>query len=271
MKNILKYITLVSFTILSAACGKNEEITKTPINKIKVGEAYALGAATKIQLWADADLNTGYNKLYISALDSASNQQKADATFSIKPMMTMNMTGGMPMTHSSPFEQADASAKKDMLTPAAAIFSMPTSDSGSWKIEVTLNGGKKAIIPIIVKQPTESRLTTTTSVTDNSVYMVALVPSVAYKVGSDDFELQISKKIDGNTYTAANDLTVEITPEMPDMGHGSPNNVNPVFTKNGHYKGKVNFTMTGYWKVNLKIKDGQGALVSEDTFFKITF
>lgn len=270
MKNLLKYLAIASFPFLFTSCEKSEETPNPTSNKTKVGEAYATGAATKVQLWADADLNTGYNKLYIIALDSASNQPKSDATFAIKPMMTMTMTGGMTMTHSCPFEQADATAKKNNLTPAAAVFSMPTSDAGFWQMEVTLNNNKKAIIPITVKQPAESRLifvTTAAKIT----YIVALLPNPAYKIGSNDFELQISKKIDGNTYTPVNDFTVEITPEMPDMGHGSPNNVNPIFTSNGHYKGKVNFTMSGYWKVNLKIKDGLGTTIGEDTSFKITF
>lgn len=270
MKNALKYIALASFTFLAAACTKNDEITITPINKVKVGEAYAIGAATKIQLWADADLNTGYNSLYITAVDSASNQTKTDVTFSVKPLMTMNMMGGMMMTHSCPIEQADATAKKDGLTPAAVVFSMPTSDSGNWKMEVTLNGGKKAIIPVTVKEPTASRLLFVTS-PDKTTYMVSMLANPVYKIGANDFELQISKKTDGNTYVPVNDFSLEITPEMPDMGHGSPNNVNPVFTKNGHYKGKVNFTMTGYWKVNLQIKDASGVVLGTDTAFKITF
>jgi len=59
-------------------------------------------------------------------------------------------------------------------------------------------------------------------------------------------------------------------PEMPAMGHGSPNNVNPVAIGNGHYKGKVNFTMTGLWQVNLDFM--MGADLADDTqFFEIEF
>jgi hypothetical protein len=57
---------------------------------------------------------------------------------------------------------------------------------------------------------------------------------------------------------------------MPSMGHGSPNNVNPVHTSNGHYLGKVNFTMSGFWRVHLTIKKN-GVLLSNDQYFDITF
>ncbi len=269
MKNILKYLSIASFTIL-AACNKNEEIKLTPTNKVKVGEAYAPGASTKIQLWADADLSTGYNNLYIIALDSATKQQKMDAVFNIKPMMTITMASGMKMKHSSPFEEANASSKKDGMTPASGVFSMPTTESGAWTMEVKLNNNKTAIIPIMVKEPKESRLFFITT-TDKITYMVALIPNPKYKIGVNDFELKINKRVDGMTYTPVNDFSIEVTPQMPDMGHGSPNNVNPVLTKNGYYKGKVNFTMTGYWNVNLKIKDASGVTLGEDTAFKIVF
>ena len=66
-------------------------------------------------------------------------------------------------------------------------------------------------------------------------------------------------------------LNVEIDPQMPSMNHGSPNNVNPVHIENGHYLGVVNFTMTGWWQVNLLIKDGEGNILADDVFFDITF
>ncbi|WP_442795068.1 FixH family protein [Pelobium manganitolerans] len=270
MKHLFKYIAISAVAFTLASCSKDNETLPFNSNKIKIGEAYAIGAATKIQLWADAGLETGYNKLYLSAIDSVSGQAKTDVNFNILPMMTMTMSGGMKMQHSCPFEQANASAKKDGLTPAAAVFSMPTTDSGFWEMEVTINN-KKAVIPFSVKEPKQSRLLMVKSTADNSNYLVALIPNATYKIGVNDFELFVTKKINGMTYTPADDLKLSIEPEMPDMGHGSPNNVNPALTSNGHYKGKVNFTMSGYWKVNLQIKNASGVAIAEDTAFNITF
>ena len=56
------------------------------------------------------------------------------------------------------------------------------------------------------------------------------------------------------------DLTLEITPEMPTMGHGSPGNVNPTPQGNGHYLGTVNFTMAGPWTVTVVAKRGETVL-----------
>ena len=62
---------------------------------------------------------------------------------------------------------------------------------------------------------------------------------------------------------------VEIDPQMPTMGHGSPNNVNPVHMEMGHYVGKVNFSMGGYWEINVKIKDASGNVLDESHVFEV--
>lgn len=53
------------------------------------------------------------------------------------------------------------------------------------------------------------------------------------------------------------------------MGHGSPNNVNPTNSGKGHYKGKVNFTMAGDWRINLDIYKN-GAVVDTSLYFDVT-
>jgi hypothetical protein len=72
------------------------------------------------------------------------------------------------------------------------------------------------------------------------------------------------------SFPPATDLTIEIDPQMPSMGHGSPNNVNPVHTANGHYLGSVNFNMTGAWRIYLVIKKGSRT-ISNKAYFDITF
>ncbi|MDT4842046.1 hypothetical protein FQZ97_759270 [compost metagenome] len=72
-------------------------------------------------------------------------------------------------------------------------------------------------------------------------------------------------------FPAQDNLTIEMTPEMPSMGHGSPNNISPVSTGNGHYKGKVNYTMTGDWRLHLKVSDANGTVLLQDAFIDILF
>ena len=101
------------------------------------------------------------------------------------------------------------------------------------------------------------------------ITVISLIPPVKWKAGLNDFEITIHKMVSMDDFPTVEDYTVEVEPEMPSMGHGSPNNVNPVHTSNGHYMGKVNFTMSGLWNVKLKLFKN-GKLVSEGLLFEIT-
>ena len=59
----------------------------------------------------------------------------------------------------------------------------------------------------------------------------------------------LHKTPDQENYTEVNNAQMFIRPWMPSHGHGSSNNMNPVFTSNGKYEGKANFTMPGKWYV----------------------
>ena len=71
-------------------------------------------------------------------------------------------------------------------------------------------------------------------------------------------------------YPAVDGMNIMFEPTMPSMGHGSPNNVNPVFTTKGHYKGKVNFTMTGDWRLDFTIS-GDGSTFANHAIIDVLF
>jgi hypothetical protein len=55
---------------------------------------------------------------------------------------------------------------------------------------------------------------------------------------------------------------IEIDPRMPDMGnHSSPNNRDLEWNAaKSVYEGAINLTMTGWWRLNLKVYDENGEL-----------
>ena len=83
------------------------------------------------------------------------------------------------------------------------------------------------------------------------------------------FEITVHVKESMMSFPPVKDLTVNMTPSMPSMGHGSPNNVDPVHLVDGHYKGEVNFTMTGDWRIDLILNQGSNKLAETqfDLFF----
>jgi hypothetical protein len=82
-------------------------------------------------------------------------------------------------------------------------------------------------------------------------YIMTLIDMKEPVVGLNDFEIGLYKKQTMMSFPPVTSAAVSIEPTMPSMGHGSSNNVNPVHTSLGHYLGKVNFTMTGDWQIDV--------------------
>lgn len=271
MNKIFIYISAV-FIIASASCKKDPD--PKPDYKaglVKITEAYASGASAKVELWAEKELSTGYQKLYLALYDSITNQILNRSAVSIMPMMEMNMDGHI-MSHSAPFENPESIDAENSLFPCAAVFTMPsTGDDGKWRLEVSVKKeGQmkigKAVLQLQIKQ-SDPVVVKTITASDGSKLTVSYILSKP-KVGINDIEVIIHSRQDMMNFPPVSDYIILMTPEMPSMGHGSPNNVNPVHTKNGHYKGKVNFTMTGDWRINLELnKGGKMTPVSFDLVF----
>lgn len=271
----LKIVPVLFVSILLFSCSKDEDVVTNPLDGLtKLKEGYALGAAAKVELWGKKSFFVGYNNIVVVLYDSLHPTVKiTDAHIHFEPLMTMGM-GGMTMQHASPIENPDEAAVNEVF-PGAVVFTMPTTMDGSWKLGVAVHNHLydkegDASFDITVDNPTPSVCTVFTSQSaDSSKLILSLLEPAAPKVGMNDIEFTIHRKASMMDFPADDSYTIEITPEMPSMGHGSPNNENPVTTGNGHYKGKVNFTMTGEWKVNVLVKKA-GTTISKNLYYIIT-
>lgn len=265
-----------------AACKKedtnDETNTVTPpptvidtTKMVRVGQGYIIGASAKAVVYADKALFVGYNKLYVSMYDSASGAVLTDGHLELlKPVMDMGS-----MKHSSPVEFSNDINTTTHLWEGAVVFSM-ASMGGTWKLDLgfhnhVIDKEGEGSVDVTVINPTTPVMKSFIVAADDStkIYMSMLQPS-APQIGLNDFEITLHKMQDMMTFPAVNDYTVVIEPEMPSMEHGSPNNVNPVLIGDGHYKGKVNFTMTGMWRIQIKLYKN-GALLDDTRYFDITF
>jgi len=216
-----------------------------------------------IEVFSDDSLFVGYNKIYIRIKNKSTDEILNNFTVSLNPMMDMGT-----MQHSAPVENPPG-ANADNLYKGAVVFIMP-SMAGTWTLSVHAEDSQGNVADIdlhpIIKLPAEVRMLSFESEIDSSKLFLSLCAPQSPEVGLNDFELAVHKKESMMSFPPVNGLTFSIEPEMPSMGHGSPNNVNPVGTGNGHYLGKVNFTMTGYWKVNMTIMQGQDTVKSNLAF-----
>ena len=271
MKSIIKFsMAFAAVSVLVGGCKKDE--TPTPPSPtdpyaefVKIAEMPILGAGVKATLYMDEDPFMGYNILYVVLKDSITNVLVEDADVTFEPVMDMGT-----MVHSAPWEPAIWNADIKAFKGAATFIMI-----GNWSIKIKVHNNVNdhdgvGETPFTVIAKTEAQLFSFTNTADGLKYFVALVNPKSPKVGLNDFEVAVYKKQEMMLFPAVDGLNIAIDPQMPSMGHGSPNNVNPAFTANGHYKGVVNFTMTGYWEVNLTIKDAANILMYDAGFFGMT-
>ena len=274
--SLLNLIFALGLSIFLFSCEKdNSDNSINPLDGFtKFKEGYAIGAKAKIEIWGKKKFFVGYNNLFVVVYDSLNlNQKITDAHIDFMPVMSMG-TGSMAMQHAAPVENPSTSAVNGVFAGAIA-FLMPTTTSGTWKLSVGVHNHKydkegEADFDITVDNPSPSVLSVFTSTeSSNPKLVLSILQPNAPKVGMNDIEFTIHQKLSMMEWPANDSYTIEITPEMPSMQHGSPNNVNPVNVGNGHYKGKVNFTMTGEWKINVIVKK-DGIAVSQNLYFMIT-
>ena len=278
--NKLKYITLSLFAIAAFAlgsCNKTTDPEPTPKDPFKdlilIGETSAVGSGTTIKLYSDDELFVGYNHLYVAVYDSSNSKvQITDANITFKPMMDMGA-----MKHTCPVENPTATVDaKTKAFKGAAVYIMPTTATGFWTMNIeienkVLGQTGMASLPITVVEKDEPRLITFISEFDGAKLFVARIDPVNPEIGLNDIVFGIYQKESMMSFPTVDGYVMEMEPEMPSMNHGSPNNVNPVSIGGGKYKGVVNFTMTGYWKINLDFKTANGDDIKLKQYFDVTF
>jgi hypothetical protein len=232
-----------------------------------IASGYTDAGSILVKVWAKDSLYSQYTPLFIEVKDSATNTVIEDGHIEIMPMMDMTT-----MVHSAPFENPSSTDAVNGLFPCAVVFQM--AGEMGWTLNVHVhehvNGGEGEVtFPLVVMTPTPTRTRVVTPANGGNKLVISYVQPTSPKVGINDFEITLHSKESMDSWPGIENYTVEIEPEMPSMGHGSPNNVNPTHTGNGHYKGQVNFTMTGLWNVNLRIMDGT-TVVDSTAYFEVT-
>jgi len=277
MKIFYKALLFAAITLIAVSCKKNKqiepeevtEVTNPTTNLTKIGETYINGAKAKAVVYATKAFETGYNEIYVSLFDSIDGSPLNSGHFDISPIMNMGT-----MSHGCPVENTEDTLASNGYFKSAVIFSMPGTSS-EWSLNLSFHNHKNGLVgsgkigvDVASSSPVKFK-STVVALDSNKKVFISLVQPKNPQVGINNFEITLHQKSSSMSYPAINNYSVEIIPEMPSMGHGSPNNVNPVNVGNGHYVGKVNFTMTGLWRVKLNIYKN-GVLISNDQYFEMT-
>ena len=268
--NDLKWLGVLCIVLSIYSCSKDDNHPVKDLNSmVLISQADSRDGNFHVELLAEDTLFAGYNKLYLMLTENSNGQKVSEASLKLFPLMNM-----VNKQHAAPVENPVGTTDADGYFEGAVVFIMPDNPDEHWSLGISIaangNGDSVSLAIPVVRNLDEPRIVNAISPVDGKTCFIALLEPSKPIVGMNDFELAAYYRQDMMNFPAAGNLTVGFEPEMPSMGHSSPNNVSPVYMGNGHYKGKVNFTMTGWWRIHLNVEQN-GQLLSDTLSFNITF
>ena len=255
----------ITITDDADCCSAEEALNLIPELSTEIDGKYNVYVYTKT-----GSFHTGYNEIYfVSTKKETGNYIKELTVTGHTPLMFMSK---MNMYHSTPVSEKSRIVNYDYLAVKRVwvSFLMETSDAGSWTYSYEVNVlGKSGGVEkkdITVNALPEGQVWLKSFKVGDDTFFLSLVNPTDWKTGTNTIKAYVSKKSNPITTPyalAAETFTVDIDPRMPDMGnHTSPNNTPLVKQEDGSYQGTINLTMTGLWRIHLKVKDSEGNIVA---------
>jgi len=264
-----KYIiaAILTFSLLLAACKKEDSKVTTPKDEaagLQRIDTLTQGNYTFYFYKKDTgNLVVGYNEVYIQLKNNTTGKYVEDANLSWKPLMHM-----ASMSHACPYSGISKVLNTSTLYKGYFIFIMASDDMEYWEITYDYINGTDTLAqvtnrPSVINSTGKIPYRSFTGADNVSFYFLALANPREPKVGTNDITAYLYKKVDMLTFTQVENYTIKVDPRMPGMGnHTSPNNVDLTYNSASDiYKGTLNLTMTGYWKINLIVLDANNAVV----------
>lgn len=241
---------------------KQDPIEETPVTEsLTLLQSATNSDGVLISIYTELDqLYTGHNNVYFQLTNNGT--VVSNANVSLSALMTMPS-----MSHATPVVQTEFDSNSNKYK-SEIIFTMG-SMAGVWTIDLDVNGTTTTFTLNVAES--NSKVVGVYMGTDNENYIIALKRPINWQVGLNDINVMIYKKESMMLFTPVLDFETIMTPEMPAMGHGSPNNVSPVATSDGNYSGTVNYTMTGEWRLHFELLDNQGTQIHDDAYLDIEF
>jgi hypothetical protein len=270
----------LGFTFLCTSCSKSEseEVTGTLSPEQEVAGLQKIDEITQgnytfyIFKKDTGNLVVGYNDVYIQLKNNTTGQYVQDANLTWQPRMHMMDS----LSHACPYSTISKVTNTNTVYSGYFIFIMASDNVDYWEIKYNYVNGQDTLAQVADKptvvQPTGLVRYTSFKGSDNGFYYLAMVNPTSPVVGTNSITAYLYKYIDMYTFNPVTNYTIQIDPRMPDMVNmTSPNNLNLTYSSSSNlYAGKVNLTMTGYWKINLIVKDASGTVLKGDSITSTT-
>ena len=205
-------------------------------------------------------LELGYNAISIRIKDKITQNYIETAEVDWKPLMQMTT-----MSHACPYSSVEKVTGKKSMFAGYIVFQMPENDMEKWSLQVNYKVGEtdfSATSEISVPQSAKKRVAVVTGA-DNKRYVIALIDPASPEVKINDMIVGVYSMETMMSFPVVENVKLNLDPRMPSMGnHSSPNNQDLTFdSATKMYKGKLSLTMTGYWKLNLILRNASNEIL----------
>ncbi|MEZ4971065.1 MAG: hypothetical protein R2814_15655 [Flavobacteriaceae bacterium] len=267
----MKTIKLVLFIVIAAlglsSCSSDGDdtpkIEENPMEGFNLlTNIEANGHSLELYSELKTGFTTGYNEIFIRIKNNADDSYFTHPEITWMPMMHM-----MGMNHSCPKSELNISEDYNSVATGYVVFQMPGNTDEYWDITFAYKvGGQEFSVTetIDVTAPNDGKQTVSAFMGSDDVrYVLAMVEPVNPKVAVNDIRALLFKMESMMDFPLVENYSVTLDPRMPGMGnHSSPNNEDLTYdaaTKS--YIGTLSLTMTGYWKLNLKLLNTTGEVL----------
>lgn len=251
----LKYIFPLVLLALIFSCSTDDSDDSNPLNEVDgllLVKEIVNGDQTIEFFNKKGMFETGYNEISIRLKDNTNDTYFENATLSWMPMMQMPT-----MQHSCPKSAITKEIGKNTVYKGFIIYQMTNTDSSGWSLtmEYTVNGVDYTVTETINVMQYENQNVASFMASDASRYILALIEPKDPSIAVNEMKVGLFKMENMMTFPVVEGYTIALDPRMPGMGnHSSPNNTDLTFNSaDNFYYGDLSLTMTGYWKLNLKL------------------
>lgn len=261
----LKYIfAIVLLSISFVGCSNDNDEVQVEENPVEgLNKIYEFPSSDHtVEIYSEkSSLEVGYNEISIRIKDLGANEYITNAEASWMPMMHMEM-----MEHSAPHSML-SNTENNSVYKGHIVFQMPGNDTEYWEITLNYNMNGQPMTAthrVSVTQPADALKKVQVFMgSDDNRYVLAYVNPKNPQVAINDIQAVLYKMENMMSFPIVENYKITVDPRMPGMGnHSSPNNEDLTYnTATKIYEGKLSLTMTGYWKVNLKLLNQNGEVL----------
>lgn len=262
MKTV-KFLSLIAIFVCFMSCSSDDDevLKDDPIAGLSLVTSFEANGHT-VELYSESsNFTTGYNEISVRIKEAASDRYFSNAEIGWMPVMHM-----ADKEHSCPKSEV-ALTENETVSKGFLIFQMPGNAEEYWSLTLNYRLGG-------VTYEADGRLEVNPSLdgkqkisvfkgNDDARYVLAMVDPEKPGVKINDFKAVLYKMEDMMNFSVAEYYKITVDPRMPGMdNHSSPNNEDLTYNAASRmYSGKLSLTMTGYWKINLKLLNADGDVI----------